>query len=572
MRWFLPRKIGRGLALMAVPATGPAAHSQPGWLLRGGGGCELILKRRRGPDMIQLKSATLVAAFLTAIVAYPSAAAAKESAALEQSTPALQEARAMKDSPAPKPSFAAARDLINRLVVAEGVPSISVAVAKDGKILWQQGFGWADRERRVRATEHTPYFLGSTIKPLTATAVMALRERGKINFDAPIEDYIGTSRLNGFAGQTSEATVRRVLAHTAGLPIYYYFYPEAQEPAPVDQVIDRYGMIVYPPGKQYLYSNLGFGLLAEAVTGASGREYEDFLRSEILAPLGMDRTGISLDRPLAREVAARYDMKDKRIPTYELDMTGAGNGYSSAHDLLRFGMFNLGTLLPGQRPVISRDSLSLMQTFSGPPNALDHYGLGWFVDKDHGFRRLRHGGNASGIYNQLNLFPDQRLAIVVLANQHHDDLPKVVEAIAAELLPGYAENPGGADDISLEAAAARSPPLPDFSGKWSGTLTTYEGSVPFALMFQPDGDIHVNLASQYTTLLNGVTNFGGQLMGRFAGTMPTEDARKHRHSLLLLLRPDGDELEGQLVAQTLSDPDIFALPGFVRLKPETSGN
>ncbi len=75
----------------------------------------------------------------------------------------------------------------------------------------------------------------------------------------------------------------------------------------------------------------------------------------------------------------------------------------------------------------------------------------------------------------------------------------------------------------------------------------------------------MNLAQQYTTLLNGRTNFGGQLMGRFAGTMPTDDARKHRHSQLLLLRPQGKELVGQLVAQTLSDPDVFALPGFVRL-------
>ncbi len=474
-------------------------------------------------------------------------------------------ATAPSSDSAPGKRFSAARALIKRLVEVEGVPSITVAVAKDGRILWQEGFGWADRERRVPASADTPYFLASTVKPITATAVMRLREAGKLNLDAPVENYLGGIRLQGLAGDSSAATVRRVLSHTAGLPIYYYFYPEGQEPMPRDLVIRRYGMIVYPPGEQYLYSNLGFGLLAESVRNASGQSFEDYVRSNIFAPLGMKQSGFTVTAPVASQIAARYDTKHNRIASYVLDLTGSGDGYSSAHDLLRFGMYHLGTRLPGQKRILATESLRLMQTFSGPPNALDHYGMGWFVDRDQGIRRVRHGGNASGIFNQLNLYPDQRVAIVVLANQDNQDLPKVAQAIASEFLPNYRLGDESADDISLAATQARSTPIPDFSGKWSGTLTTYAGTVPFALTFQPDGDIHVNLAQQYTTLLNGRTNFGGQLMGRFAGTMPTDDARKHRHSQLLLLRPQGKELVGQLVAQTLSDPDVFALPGFVRL-------
>lgn len=477
-------------------------------------------------------------------------------------------ASAPRDDAAAGKRFSTARALIKRLVEEDGVPSISVAVAKDGRILWQEGFGWADRERRIPATAHTPYFLASTIKPVTATAVMRLREAGKLDLDAPVENYLGGMRLKSLAGDSSAATVRRVLSHTAGLPLYYYFYPEGEEPMPRDLVISRYGMIVYPPGEQYFYSNLGFGLLAESVGNASGERFEDYVRSNIFVPLGMHQSGFTLTELVASQLAARYDRKQRRIPNYVLDLTGSGDGYSSAHDLLRFGMYHLGTPLPGQRRILADESLRLMQTFSGPPNALDHYGMGWFVDRDQGFRRLRHGGNASGIFNQFNLYPDEDLAIVVLANQENQDLPQVVQAIASEFLPGYRLGDDSADDISMAAADARSTPLPEFSGKWSGTLTTYAGTVPFALTFQPDGDIHVNLSRQYTTLLNGRTNFGGQLMGRFAGTMLTDDARKHRHSQLLLLRPQGNELVGQLVAQTLSDPDIFALPGFLRLSPE----
>ncbi|HEV2125241.1 MAG TPA: serine hydrolase domain-containing protein [Chloroflexota bacterium] len=477
-------------------------------------------------------------------------------------------ARAPASEAAAAKRFKEARAVIKRLVEEDGVPSITVAVAKDGKILWQEGFGWADRERRVPATPHTPYFLASTIKPITATAVMRLHEAGKLDLDSPVEKYLGGMRLKGLAGDSSAATVRRVLSHTAGLPLYYYFYPEGEKPMPRDLVISRYGMIVYPPGEQYFYSNLGFGLLAESVRNASGRRFEDYVRSDIFVPLGMNQSGFAVTEPIANQLAARYDMKQQRIPSYVLDFTGSGDGYSSAHDLLRFGMYHLGTPVAGQKSILTDQSMRLMQTFSGPPTALDRYGMGWFVDREQGFRRLRHGGNASGIFNQLNLYPDQRLAVVVLANQANQDLPKVVQAIASEFLPGYRLGDDSADDISLAAAGARSTPLPDFSGKWSGTLTTYAGTVPFALTFQPDGDIHVNLSRQYTALLNGRANFGGQLLGRFAGTMPTDDAREHPHSQLLLLRPEGNQLVGQLVAQTLSDPDIFALPGFLRLSPE----
>jgi CubicO group peptidase (beta-lactamase class C family) len=472
--------------------------------------------------------------------------------------------------------FGAAKALIHKLVHEQGVPSISVAVAKDGKVLWEEGFGWADRERRIRATPHTPYATGSTLKPMTATAIMALHERGKLNLDAPIEDYIGPLQLKSAGGEKSQATVRRVLSHTAGLPLYYYFYPEGQVPMTPQQAVDRYGFVVYPPGKQYFYSNLGFGLLGEAVARTSGRKFGEFLQSEVFEPLGMQRTGVGLTAPWANQVAARYDMKHRPIPTYTQDITGAGDAHSSAHDLLRFGMFFVGTPLPGQKQVIRPETIRLMHTFAGPANTLDRYGLGWFTDEHHGFRRVHHGGYTSGVLTQFALYPDERLAVVVLANQYNGDLPKVTDEIVAAILPGYAaklreaQKPKGERTYEQELAeiTAMSGALPKFAGKWSGSLTTYEGLVPFSLTFQPDGDIHVNIGTQYTGLLDAVTNFGGQLMGRMAGTMPTTDARKYRHSLLLLLRPEADELVGQLVAQTIADPDIYSLPGAIRIKQE----
>src|SRR4026209_469353 len=96
--------------------------------------------------------------------------------------------------------FAPLRTSLQRQLVDQQVPSLAVAVAKDGKIIWEEGFGWADRENRLPATEHTLYSLASISKPITATGLMVLVERGLIDLDRPINDYLGEAKLRARAG------------------------------------------------------------------------------------------------------------------------------------------------------------------------------------------------------------------------------------------------------------------------------------------------------------------------------------------------------------------------------------
>lgn len=122
-----------------------------------------------------------------------------------------------------QPAVAAARfDDIRAYISSEmadkSVPSISVAVAQDGKILWEESFGWADREKRIEATPHTMYSMASISKPMTATGLMTLVQAGKIDLEKPVNDYLGNVKLRARVGDASGATVRRVANHTAGLP------------------------------------------------------------------------------------------------------------------------------------------------------------------------------------------------------------------------------------------------------------------------------------------------------------------------------------------------------------------
>ena len=106
------------------------------------------------------------------------------------------------------------------------IPSISIAVAKDGNVIWQEAFGWADRTEKRVATPETIYSLASLTKPLTATGIMLL-EKGKIDLDESIEKYISPLTLRSYAYDSRKVTVRHLLHHTSGLPTHFnYFYAD----------------------------------------------------------------------------------------------------------------------------------------------------------------------------------------------------------------------------------------------------------------------------------------------------------------------------------------------------------
>jgi hypothetical protein len=173
--------------------------------------------------------------------------------------------------------FSDVRDFIQLGLVEHAIPSIAVAAAKDGRVAWEVSFGWADREARTPATPHTMYALASITKPVTATAIMILKERGVNNLDRPINEYLGHTPVTVRVGNQADATVRRVLNRTAGLPLHYQF-AYADEPLQLpslDESIRRYGNAVTVPGERFNYSNLGYGILGAVIERCSGMGEDD---------------------------------------------------------------------------------------------------------------------------------------------------------------------------------------------------------------------------------------------------------------------------------------------------------
>jgi len=448
------------------------------------------------------------------------------------------------------------------------VPSIAVAVARDGRIIWEEGFGWADRERMIAATPHTMYSLASISKPITATAIMKLVERGSVQLGQPVNDYLGTGKLTGLAGDAQGATVRRVMSHTAGLPLHYqFFYQNAGYGRPsMDETIGRYGVLVNPPGEVFEYSNLGFGILDHVIARASGQSYADYMRTEVFLPLGMTRTSVDIAAGLEPYAAQRYDSKQRPIPFYTFDHPGGSAVYASAHDLIRFGMFHLRNRLPEQRRIIADSTIQLMQLIQTPDTTDGGYGLGWGITKDdNGYRAVHHTGGMPGVATSLKLYPSENVAIVVLANKSDAAPFRIAEEIAAAVLPRYEAARRDRRSRPPAAGATMNFPPAELAGAWTGTLRTYDSTVTMALLVQPDGDVHVTLGNQLRTLLTGVSYEKGNLVGRFPGTIPSDEQRRHQHSVLVDVRLRDSTLRGQASAQTTVEPVYYALTSYVEL-------
>jgi CubicO group peptidase (beta-lactamase class C family) len=441
---------------------------------------------------------------------------------------------------APPDAFLSVRASIRKQIVERDVPSLAVAVAQDGKILWEEGFGWADRENRTPSTEHTVYSLASISKPFTATGLMVLRERGLVDLDRPINDYLGEAKLQLRAGG-SPATVRQVAGHTSGLPLHYQFFYEDEpfRPPGMDETIRRYGNLLTPPGERYQYSNLGYGVLDYVISRLSRKDYIDFMREEVFRPLGLTRTSVHLTPQLQKHAAVRYGPDALSIPFYDFDHRGGSAVWASAHDLVRFGMFHLKARLPDQKAILPDRAVDEMQKGKG-------YGVGWALDDKLTYRTVSHTGGMGGVATSLVLIPSEKIAVVVLCNVSSQLPHRVSREIVSALLPAQ-KSPA---EPKPPAPAPFRPP-PELAGVWTGSVHTYKEDLPLRLEIHESGDVHARLGGGLQTLLNNVTFREGRLEGRMMGDVGTEDVHRRPYVLSLGLQLRGNVLNGGMTALSL---------------------
>ena len=183
-------------------------------------------------------------------------------------------------------------------------------------------------------------------------------------------------------------------------------------------------------------------------------------------------------------------------------------------------------------------------------------GANWFVTKVDGHPQIFHSGGQPGVSAYMGFYPDQKVAVVVLANSSAPTgliAKEILDIIAPEVAPKQSE-PASPQPISL-------------SGKWIGTVSNYAGTQPLTLTFQEKGEVAVQLADQASTKLGKPSFANGALSGQFDGKINLPEAIKHPHQLSLKVVPVNGELVGQLIATAVNEKVGLMLPSFVRLRP-----
>ena len=466
--------------------------------------------------------------------------------------------------------FEKARAFIQEKIKKEGLPSISIAVARDGKIIWEESWGLANIEKRIPATPRTMYSLASATKPITATAVMILAERGLVDLDAPASRYLGDGQLTGY--QPLAATVRRLLQHTAGLPMHWNLIggDEAFPRPAMDETIRRYGFLAAPPGEAFAYSNLGYGVLERIIERVSGRSYKDFVEREVFAPLGMDRSAVLPGPGREAGVALAYGARQEPFPPFDFDHRGASAAFCSAHDLARFAMFHLQNSLPGQKKILSAKAIRSMQSEKDPQVPASIYSLGWSSFVNSKIHFVSHSGGMLGVGARLTLLPEKDSACVVLANgaptMEGTELWDVEWEILKAIVPGFPESP---EIPPPPAAPAAFIPPDSLVGIWQGNVHANNADLPVQLTIENTGQVRLELDGQENVALAVPTPLGSLgfsddiLLAPFLAGLKTPDTARSPHILLLKLKLRGDKLDG--VASAIAMNQRFCYPHWIEL-------
>ncbi|MGE3275980.1 MAG: serine hydrolase domain-containing protein [Vicinamibacterales bacterium] len=329
--------------------------------------------------------------------------------------------------------FDAVRALVQQALEATGAPGISVAIGGDGAVQWAEGFGLADVEQQVAVTPDTVFRIASISKPITATAVMQLVERGRVALDDPIQKYVPSFPSKG----EQRITIRHLLTHTSGIRHYQGNEFNQREPfASVDAAIAvfRDDPLLFAPGSRYSYSTYGYNLLAGVVERASGLTFEAYLRDRVWGPAGMTHTVLEHPQDIVMGRARQYlrgpgPARVLNAPYADLSIKWAGGGIiSTASDLVRFE-------LALERGVLVRPAtLEAMRTSARlTDGSLTGYGLGWMVrTAPPGQRTYAHSGGATGGTTYLLADEASGHTVAILTNvQDAPGLGDLARAIAA---------------------------------------------------------------------------------------------------------------------------------------------
>ncbi len=343
---------------------------------------------------------------------------------------------------------------VTDIVTRTHVPSASVGIVQNGRVVYLAAFGMARLSPSMPATPEMRYAIGSITKQFTTACILLLAEEGKLTLDDPVAKYFPELT------RAREVTIRNLLSHTSGYQDYApqdYTIPAWTKPTTATAIVHEWATkpLDFDPGTQYQYSNTNFNIVGLIVEKVSGQPFWTFLSRRVLVPLAMTKT-IDLDTQHALMEPIGYFRNAlgplrPAIPEAPGWYFADGELAMPAGDLLKWDISLM------HQTLLKPASYAAMETEMRLKNGQGaRYGLGVSLSVRDGRRVVSHGGEVGGFVASNTVFPDDKVAVVVLTNQEASAAAGAIgRAISTLLLPPPASASSPAETARAEALATK---------------------------------------------------------------------------------------------------------------------
>jgi len=299
---------------------------------------------------------------------------------------------------------------VNQVMSAKNIPGYHLTVIKNGQVIYNKGFGYADQEAQIPVTNQTVFGLASITKTFTAMGLLKLVEEGTINLNDPLSKYI-----KNLTPAYQKMTIRQLASMTAGIPQGVPSAAKTKWPSQMQALIQQ--PLVSTPGQAYLYSNFSYRLLGQVIQNVTSQPYLNYIHSTILSPLQMNNTGtvLSVQAPVAAPYAdnlgkgplKRIDYRDPQIEF------SAGMLASNSMDLIKYVQ-----ALMNHQILSSNSYQTLWYTRPNLPNGKPaNWAFGWGsrIEAD-GKRIISMNGADPGVASSIIMVPETKCAVIGLSN------------------------------------------------------------------------------------------------------------------------------------------------------------
>ena len=307
-------------------------------------------------------------------------------------------------------------DFVERQMKAAKIPGLAVTIVKGDKTEYIKGFGLADRENKVPVTPATLFELGSTSKAFTALGILKLASEGKLDLKDPVSRYLPWFSVS-YNGEPVNVTIGQFLHQTSGIPFETIGdIPVASGDDALEETVKTLvgERLMFPPGMKFFYATINYDVLGLVIQTVSGMPYEEYMKREVLGPLGLERTFMFRSKARENGMASGYKVEFDQVEYFDAPEyrgnTPAGYVITNAEEMARWLKIQMGTV-----PLETFDAELIKKSHSPNPGGFDSpYAKGWFLYKR--MNAIGHGGNNPNFSSFILFKPELNLGVAVLAN------------------------------------------------------------------------------------------------------------------------------------------------------------